>query len=96
MDGNQTQRNEKIKSDAVRHAGGALGLRARPPGAFLPGIRLVLDLTHELFEDIFEGNHPAGSTVLVNHHKKMLVGALKLPEKLMGRGWLHRRRGPGA
>src|SRR5688500_9296228 len=44
---------------------------------------LVLDLTHDLFEDILDRHDPGGATILVDDHRHVHAIALKLPEEIV-------------
>ena len=41
-------------------------------------IEFVFDLTHQLFENIFDGNDPGGRTEFIHHHRQVPLALLEL------------------
>ena len=47
------------------------------------GVELVLDLSHDLFDDVFEGHEARGAAVLVEDDGDVDLLAAQLPEELL-------------
>ena len=45
-------------------------------------VALVIDLAHQLFDDVFQGDHALCAAVLVYHNGKVCLGVLHIPENV--------------